>query len=193
MVRIPDFAPAFGRPPNSYDGMRTIMLVHQPFFLFLLPPLFPVHPFFLTTAGESWSCLPLNDQRVCVSWLKKKKEKKCKCCEEEEEETFRWMRRWDETEERILVEAWMKGRKKERKKKRVQVTIRKYERLYFRHKKRVFNKKKKKEPLVSRNLSHKLKSYLKLKVSQVILRRYISVLNIASIYDLPFVYISINV
>lgn len=34
----------------------------------------------------------------------------------------------------------MKGRKKER----VQVTIRKYERLYFRHKKRVFNKKKKK-------------------------------------------------
>lgn len=74
----------------------------------------------------------------------------------------------------------MKGRKKER----VQVTIRKYERLYFRHKKRVFNKKKKKEPLVSRNLSHKLKSYLKLKLSQVILRRYISVLNIASIYDL---------
>lgn len=54
-------------------------------------------------------------------------------------------------------------------------------------------KRKKKEPLVSRNLSHKLKSYLKLKLSQVILRRYISVLNIASIYDLPFVYISINV
>lgn len=45
-------------------------------------------------------------------------------------------------------------------------------------------KRKKKEPLVSRNLSHKLKSYLKLKLSQVILRRYISVLNIASIYDL---------
>lgn len=116
MVRIPDFAPAFGRPPNSYDGMRTIMLVHQPFFLFLLPPLFPVHAFFLTTAGESWSCLPLNDQRVCVSWLKKKKKKNVNVARRRRRRfIIRWMRRWDETEERILVEAWMKGRKKERK------------------------------------------------------------------------------
>lgn len=99
-----------------------------------------------------------------------------------------------EDETKRKKEFWWKLEwKVERKKERVQVTIRKYERLYFRHKKRVFNKKKKKELLVSRNLSHKLKSYLKLKLSQVILRRYIIVLNIASIYDLPFVYISINV
>lgn len=117
MVRIPDFAPAFGRPPNSYDGMRTIMLVHQPFFLFLHPPLFPVHPFFLTTAGESWSCLPLNDQRVCVSWLEKKKKKNVNVARrrrrrrfaECEDETKRKKEFWWKLE-------WKVERKKERKK-----------------------------------------------------------------------------
>lgn len=189
MVRIPDFAPAFGRPPNSYDGMRTIMLVHQPFFLFLLPPLFPVHAFFFNDRG--WKLKLLAPQRSTRLLTKKKKKINVNVARRRRRRRFiiRWMRRWDETEERILVEAWMKGRKKERKSPRFEnmnvcifVTRREY-----------LIKRKKKEPLVSRNLSHKLKSYLKLKLSQVILRRYISVLNIASIYDLPFVYISINV
>lgn len=139
MVRIPDFAPAFGRPPNSYDGMRTIMLVHQPFFLFLLPPLFPVHAFFFNDRG--WKLKLLAPQRSTRLLTKKKKKINVNVARRRRRRfIIRWMRRWDETEERILVEAWMKGRKKER----VQVTIRKYERLYFRHKKRVFNKKKKK-------------------------------------------------
>lgn len=53
MVRIPRFAPAFERPPNSYDGMRTIMLVHLS-----SPSSFPSTAF-LTSAGESWSRSPL--------------------------------------------------------------------------------------------------------------------------------------
>lgn len=86
----------------------------------------------------------------------------------------------------------MKGRKKERKEES-KLRFENMNVCIFVTRREYLIKRKKKEPLVSRNLSHKLKSYLKLKLSQVILRRYISVLNIASIYDLPFVYISINV
>lgn len=167
---------------NAYNNARPPTILS-----FSSSSSFPCPRFFFNDRG--WKLKLLAPQRSTRLLTKKKKKKNVSVARRRRRFIIRWMRRWDETEERILVEAWMKGRKKER----VQVTIRKYERLYFRHKKRVFNKKKKKEPLVSRNLSHKLKSYLKLKLSQVILRRYISVLNIASIYDLPFVYISINV
>lgn len=77
----------------------------------------------------------------------------------------------------------MKGRKKERKEES-KLRFENMNVCIFVTRREYLIKRKKKEPLVSRNLSHKLKSYLKLKLSQVILRRYISVLNIASIYDL---------
>lgn len=97
---------------NAYNNARPPTILS-----FSSSSSFPCPPFFLTTAGESWSCLPLNDQRVCVSWLEKKKKKNVNVARrrrrrrfaECEDETKRKKEFWWKLE-------WKVERKKERKK-----------------------------------------------------------------------------
>lgn len=71
MVRIPRFAPAFERPPNSYDGMRTIILVHLS-----SPSSFPSRVAFLTVRG--WKLNSLAPSTINASLFNfKEREKKC--------------------------------------------------------------------------------------------------------------------
>lgn len=94
---------------NAYNNARPPTILS-----FSSSSSFPCPPFFFNDRG--WKLKLLAPQRSTRLLTKKKKKINVNVARRRRRRfIIRWMRRWDETEERILVEAWMKDRKKERK------------------------------------------------------------------------------
>lgn len=95
---------------NAYNNARPPTILS-----FSSSSSFPCPPFFFFN-DRGWKLKLLAPQRLTRLLTKKKKKINVNVARRRRRRfIIRWMRRWDETEERILVEAWMKGRKKERK------------------------------------------------------------------------------